>query len=106
MQSGKEWTRSSKTSGCGCFATRKVEKGGLGKETLNLFDSCKLSTVNEVMKGDDWMARRSWHMYTEAAQQSKVAETVAPEHDTKLCIDARTYQGSALSCRMSLDAFH
>ncbi|KAJ8595096.1 hypothetical protein M405DRAFT_807841, partial [Rhizopogon salebrosus TDB-379] len=34
------------------------------------------------MKGDDWMACRSWHMYTEATQQSKVAQTVPPEHET------------------------
>jgi hypothetical protein len=37
----------SKTSGCGCFVTGQVETGDLGKETLNLFDTCKLSMVNE-----------------------------------------------------------
>jgi hypothetical protein len=47
MESGKEWMMNSKMSGCECFVTRNVETGDVGKGLLNLFDTCKLSMVNE-----------------------------------------------------------
>jgi hypothetical protein len=72
-----------KASGCRCFVA--IEKSELGKETLNLFDTWKLSMVNEgVVKEDDRMLCRSWHMCTEATQSMR-------QSDTKLCIGARAY---------------
>jgi hypothetical protein len=73
----------SKTSGCGRFVTGKVETGDLGKETLNLFDTCKLSMVNEESRKGMIRCYGGRGIRTQKPpNEKKVAQTVSPEHET------------------------